>query len=246
MIRNDSEDKIDGFDQTQKMDLYDCMSEIETSLKAHDNLIERKDSFEDCLNKVFGMDINQIDDIENIINDEFDAERQKALIALYEEFRTGLLTFYDRYLGVKFTFDDINRKPDFNELYSVYKVLYLDEIDLLGKLMAYIILKNPGVYDLRKDKVFTDILEDDGVFNLDDIPNILDIMDNGNLDYICLFGDNNLDGEFYMPPKVSFEWDVIVSHLKNELNFGIDMSNKDTLRNKIVFYMEYIKNNKLI
>lgn len=247
MIRNDSENKMDGFDSTQVSDLYDCLSEIEISLKAHDSLLERKDSFEDCLEKVFGINLDQIDDIENIISNEFDADKQEALLALYEEFRTGLLTYYDRYLGIKFTFDDVNRKPDFNELYSVYKVMYLNEMDMLAKLMAYIILKNPGIYDLRKDKCFEDILEDDGVFNLDTIPNILDVVDNGNLDYINVFGDNtDDDGEFYIPPKVSFEWDVWISHIKNELNLGIGDSNKEILRNKILFYMDYIKENKLI
>lgn len=246
MIRNDSEDKNDGYDGTQVADLLDCLAEIETSLKTHDSLLERNDAFEDCLEKVFGINIDQIDDIENIISNEFDADKQQALLALYEEFRTGLLTYYDRYLGIKFTFDDINRKPDFNELYSVYKVMYLNEMDLLGKTMAYIILKNPGIYDLRKDKCFEDILEDDGVFNLDTIPIILSIMDNGNLDYENVFGDNTDEEDYYTVPKVSFEWDVWISHIKNELNLGIGDSNKEILRNKILFYMDYIKENKLI
>ena len=245
MIRNDSEYKIDSYDATQIVDLLECLAEIETSLKAHDSLLERNDAFEDCLNKVFGIDIDQIDDIENIINNEFDGEKQQALLNLYETFRTDLLTYYDRYLGVKFTFDEINRKPDFNELYSVYKVMYLDEMNLLGKIMAYIIVKNPGIYDLRKDKVFEDILEDDGVFNLDDLPVILNIMDIGNLDYENVFGDN-VDDDDYKTPKVSIEWDVWISHIKNELNLGIGDSNKEILRNKILFYMDYIKENKLI
>jgi hypothetical protein len=235
-------------DETVSTDLYDCLSEIEVLLQAGDSSPIRTDIFEKCLETVFNVSINEIDDIETLICDK-SQEVREVYEELYNLFRDGVRTSFDRYLGVTFTYDDINRKPDLNELYSVYNTLYLNEYSTLGKIMAYIILKNPGVYDLRKDTCFTDIIEDDGVFNLDTIPEILSNVDPGNKDNLYVFGDipepDDDDGS-YTNPEVAINFDVWKAHLTKGLNLGAGVLNKEILRNKILQYIDVIKNNKIL
>lgn len=238
----------DARDNAMSTDLYDCLSEIEALLQAGDTSNVRTDMFEACLEKVFGVTIEEIDDIEALISDKAQEVRE-VYEELYNEFRDGVRTFFDRYLGVKFTYDDINRKPDFNELYSVYNTLFLHEYDTLGKIMAYIIVKNPGVYDLRKDTCFTDIINDDGVFNLDSIPEILSKIDPGNNDLLYVFGDvpeSDDDDGSYSNPDVSIDFDVWKSHLEKGLVLGAGVLNKENLRNKILEYIDIANKNKTI
>ena len=233
-----------AIDNSQSTDLYDSISEIEVSLKYGDTSNPRKDTFAACLDDVFGITLDDIDNIETLICDKAPDVRE-VYEEMYNIFRDGLLTFYDRHLGVKFNYDDINRKPDFNEIYSVYKVMYLGEYDLLGKLFAYIILKNPGVYDLRKNTCFTDILFDTAVFNLDNIPKILNKTDPGNIDNIVVFGEDIEDDDMYNA-KISIDMDVWRSHIIKVLNLGAGVLNRDILREKVITYMDYINENKLL
>jgi len=238
----------DAKDDSMSTDLYDCLSEIEVLLQAGDTSNERTDQFEVCLEKVFGVTIDDIDDIEALINDKAQEVRE-VYQELYENFRDGVLSIFDRYLGVKFNYDDINRRPDFNELYSVYTTLFLHEYDTLGKIMAYIIVKNPSVYDLRKDTCFSDIINDDGVFNLDAIPEILAKMDPGNKDLIYVFGEvpeEDDDAGSYSNPDVSIEFDVWKAHLDKGLILGAGVLNKENLRNKILEYIDIANKNKTI
>lgn len=231
-------------DNSQSTDLYDNIAEIEMSLKNGDTSEPRKDNFASCLDDVFGISLDDIDDIETLICNK-SQEVREAYEEMYNIFRDALLTFYDRHLGVKFNYDDINVKPDFNEMYSVYKVMYLNEYDLLGKIFAYIILKNPGVYDLRKNTCFTDILYDNGVFSLDNIPKILDKLDPGNIDNRVVFGEDVDDTDSYVS-KVSIEMDVWRAHIIKGLNLGAGVLNRDTLREKTLTYIDYINTNKLL
>ena len=246
-MRNDLVEN-DSIDNGQSTDLYECLSEIEVSLQAGDCSPKRDDIFEKCLENVFNIGIEDIDDIEALICNK-SQEVREVYVELYELFREGVRNSFDRYLGVTFTYDDINRKPDINELYSVYNTLYLNEYDTLGKVLAYIIVKNPGVYDLRKDTCFTDIIEDDGVFNLDTIPEILNIVDPGNKDNLYVFGDipevDDEDGS-YTNPDVSINFDVWKTHITKGLVLGAGILNKENLRNKILQYIEIIKKNKTI
>lgn len=227
----------------QATDLYDCLSEIEIMLQAGDTSPVRTDQFEVCLEKVFGITIDDIDDIETLISNK-SREVRELYEELYNIFRDGVLTFFDRYLGVKFTYDDINRKPDFSEMYSVYNILYLHEYDTLGKIMAHAIVHNPGVYDLRKDNCFTDILNDEGVFNLDIIPEVLAIVDPGNKDNLFVFGDvpeADDDAGVYVNPAVSIDFDVWKAYIEKGLTLGAGVLNKEVLRNKILKYIEIVK-----
>lgn len=230
------------------IDLYECLAEIEVALQAGDTSNSRADQFAAFLDKVYNVSLDELDDIETLICNK-DEETRKVLQEIYEVFRDGVCNIFDRYLGITFTYDDVNRRPDLNELYSVYSALFLHEYDTLGKIMAYIILKNPGVFDLRKDACFSDIIHDDGVFNLDTIPDIISKVDPGNTDLMYVFGEVPEDDDetgSYANPDVSIDFDVWIAHLEKGLNYGAGILNKENLRTKIVEYIEITKKNKII
>lgn len=238
----------DAADTELSTNLYECLADIEVLLQAGDTSNSRTDMFEVFLDKVFNISIDDIDDIETLINDKAQEVRE-VFQEIYENFRDGVCSCFDRYLGVTFTYDDINRRPDLNELYSVYNVLFLHEYDTLGKIMAYIIVKNPSVYDLRKDTCFSDIINDEGVFNLDSIPEILSKMDPGNKDLLYVFGEVPEDDDesgSYANPDVSIDFDVWKAHLDKGLTLGAGVLNKENLRSKILEYIDIANKNKTI
>lgn len=239
--------ETDSIDNSQSTDLYDCLAEIEVTLRSNVASYIRPDKFSECLEKVFKIEIEQIDDIESLICD-MDSDLRIAYEEMYNIFRDGVLNSYDRYLGVTFTYDDINQRPDFNELYSVYKVLYLDETDFLAKIIAYIIATDKVVgYDLNKSNTLSDIIHDDSVFNLDTIPDILNKMDPGNIDNLKVFGEPSSDDDNnYVSPKVSIEWDILLNYFDKGLNLSGGILYKDLLNKRILFFLDYIKANNIL
>ena len=170
------------------------------------------------------------------------------MISIYKDICDGLISTYDKYLGVKFNYDDINRSVDLQELYSVYKVMYLDIMDWTGKVFAHIIKKNPETFDLKNPNVFADLVKCNEEFNLDTIPQILALMDPGNVDYNFVFGEvpDTLNSDYtsqFQP--VTIDFDVLVIHFLNELNLGAGIVNTEILLKKIKFYMEFIDKNKI-
>lgn len=227
-------------------DLYEMLATIDLEIKNGSASDNREDSFKIGFENIFGVPIEKIDDIETIIQDRNDF---RNVHALYETIRKEISNIYDKYMCVKFNYDDINRSVDLKELYSVYNVLYLDLFDWLGKVMAYIIKKDPNTYNsFPKYSVIEDILMNVEDFNLDTIPKILSIMDPGNVDYTFVFGDTGDEFNIDTPVvnNVSIDFDIMVNRIKRDLSLGAGVYNTELLINKIKFYMDYIDKNNIL
>lgn len=226
-------------------DLYEMLASIETQVKYGDAVEIRPDKFKEGFENIFNVEIDKIDDIENLISDK------PKIISIYKEICDGLIGIYDKYLGIKFNYDDINKSVDLQELYSVYRVMYLDILDWTAKVFAYIIKKNSETFNLNNPFVFSDIVKCDDVFNLDTIPQILALMDPGNVDYTFVFGEvpdtlysENSEYKLQFQP-VTIDFDVLIIHFLNELKLGAGIVNTEILIKKIKFYTEFINKNKI-
>lgn len=227
-------------------DLYEMIATIELEIKNGDVSDIRKDTFKIGFENLFGVPIEKIDDIETIIQDRNDF---RNVHAIYETIRKSLTRIYDNYMCVKFNYDDINRSVDLKELYSVYNIMYLDLFDWLGKVMAYIIKKNPDTYvKFPKYTAIEDILKNVEDFNLDSIPKILSIMDPGNVDYEFVFGDigDELDETTPTINNVSIDFDIMVNRILRDLTLGAGVYNTELLIRKIKFYMDFIDKNNIL
>lgn len=227
-------------------DLYEMLASIDLEIKNGSASENREDSFKIGFENLFGVPIENIDDIETIIQDRNDF---RNVHTIYEQVRNEISSIYDKYMCVKFNYDNINRSVDLKELYSVYCVLYLDLFNWLGKVMAYIIKKDPNTYsDFPKYSVIEDILMNEEDFNLDSIPKILSIMDPGNVDYNFVFGDVGDEFDINTPivNSVSIDFDIMVNRIKRDLSLGAGVYNTELLINKIKFYMDFIDKNNIL
>ena len=244
MIENkDDQSTLEGNDIVS--DLYEMLASIENQIHYGDTAENRTDSFKIGFENLFAVDIDKVDDIENMISERNNAGQ---LVSIYNEIRNGVKSIYDKYLGIKFNYDDINNSVDMQGLYSVYKVMYLDIFDCMAKVFAYMNKSNPDVYDLNRPDVWDDFLGNVEDFNLDSIPKILSVMDPGNMDYEYVFGEVpeiNSDVMVYLN-KVSIDFDVFVKHFKMELRLGAGVINTSILLKKVIFYSEYIDKNHII
>lgn len=234
-------------------DIYDLISDIEVEIGEGSVGNIRQDSFYHGIETIFKpflgeteQNVDIIEDIETKINEK---ENNELYIIVLEDIKEKIIDIYDRYLGVKLNYDNTNDKPSLDNLYSIYKVLYLNEWNMLGKILAYVIMKpqNKGVYDLSVDTVFEDIIRNTDEFNFDTIPQILNIMDMGNADYEYVFGsvvqDNESMGEEL---HVSFIYDGWINHILKELRQGAGVLNTQLLREEIEKSCNYIRDNKIL
>lgn len=224
-------------------DLYEMIASIETQIHYGDASEIRYDAFKDGFENLFSVDFDKIDDIETIISD------QPKMVSIYNDVRDGIVSILDKYLGIKFNYDGINRTVDLQELYTTYKVMYLDVMDWTGKVFAYIIKKNPESFDLKNPNVWIDLVKCEEEFNLDTIPQILALMDPGNADYEFVFGEvpDTLNSDYTAPfQAVTIDFGVFITHFLNELKLGAGIVNTNILLKKIEFYTEFINKNKII
>lgn len=226
-------------------DLYEMISNIELQVKHGDANFNREDFFQEGFEAIFGVDIDQIDNIEEIINNRINSNWWQMI---YTMIRDNIRSIFDNYLGVTSTQDDINSSIDLNGLYTIYRVLVSQSLDTFGKVFAYIIAKTEDMFNLNRDSVFEDILKSAEYCNLDEIPKILAIMDEGNMDYEYVFGEvPDIDEESFAPQKkVAIDYDVYVKHLLNELRLGAGVMCRENLRRKIQIYTEQINRYHLI
>lgn len=244
MIENkDDQSTLEGNDIVS--DLYEMLASIDNQMHYGDTSENRTDYFKIGFENLFNVDIDKVDEIENLIS-----ERQNAgaLISIYNEIKTGMRSMFDKYLGIKFNYDDINNSVDMQGLYSVYKVVCTDIMDCMAKVFAYMNKSNPHVYNLNRPDVWDDFLGNVEDFNLDSIPKILSVMDPGNMDYEYVFGEVpeiDSDVNVYLN-KVSIDFDVFVKHFKMELRLGAGVINTGILLKKVNFYSDYITKNHII
>lgn len=231
-------------------EIYDSLSKIELDLKDGDTRHNRIDNFTLLFENAFNLSIDQVDDVESLIMDK-SGDEQEMLLNVYTIVRDGLVHFLDLYWGVNFNYDGVNSNPDLNNVYSCYRVFFIDILNWVSKVFAYLISKYPNEYgDFFEDKnrFFDDIVNDAYRFNLDSIPSILSIMDPGNEDYLYVFGripDDVGDDGMYLNPDVSVDWKAFIGRLMKEINLGNSVANREYLRDRINHYLEYIKENKI-
>lgn len=231
-------------------EIYDSLSKIELDLKDGDTRHNRIDNFALLFESAFNLSIDQVDDVEDLIMDK-SGDEQEMLLNVYTIVRDGLAHFLDLYWGVNFNYDGVNSNPDLNNVYSCYRIFFIDILNWVAKVFAYLISKYPNEYgDFFEDKnrFFDDIVNDAYRFNLDSIPSILSIMDPGNSDYLYVFGkipDDVGDDGMYLNPDVSIDWSAFISRLMKEINLGNNIANRDYLRERINHYLGYIKENKI-
>ena len=227
-------------------DIYEMLANIEIQLQYGDCQEKRTDAFKDGFESIFDVNIDKIDEIETILTN---SPNKELAVSVYNSIRDGISSSFDNYIGVNFTYDNINHFADLSEVYSVYKTMYLDEFDWVAKVFAYIVKKNPGVFDIEKDYTFIDILKNVDEFNLDTIPKILSIMDPGNADYEFVFGSvpNDMDVDDWVDDnKVSIDYDSFVKHFEMELSLGAGVTNNELLRKNIKTYMQLIDSRKIL
>lgn len=231
-------------------EIYDSLSKIELDLKDGDTRHNRIDNFTLLFENAFNLSIDQVDDVESLIMDK-SGDEQEMLLNVYTIVRDGLVHFLDLYWGVNFNYDGVNSNPDLSDVYSCYRVFFIDILNWVSKVFAYLISKYPNEYgDFFEDKnrFFDDIVNDAYRFNLDSIPSILSIMDPGNEDYLYVFGripDDVGDDGMYLNPDVSVDWKAFIGRLMKEINLGNSVANREYLRDRINHYLEYIKENKI-
>lgn len=231
-------------------EIYDSLSKIELDLKDGDTRHNRIDNFTLLFENAFNLSIDQVDDVESLIMDK-SGDEQEMLLNVYTIVRDGLVHFLDLYWGVNFNYDGVNSNPDLSDVYSCYRVFFIDILNWVSKVFAYLISKYPNEYgDFFEDKnrFFDDIVNDAYRFNLDSIPSILSIMDPGNEDYLYVFGripDDVGDDGMYLNPDVSVDWKAFICRLMKEINLGNSVANREYLRDRINHYLEYIKENKI-
>jgi hypothetical protein len=174
--------------------VYDMISIIEDELRYGSTLSDRFDSFKYHFEALFGVGIDKIDDMEDLIS------TNESYIEIYTVIRDGLINIYDKYFGI--TFED-NEKVYLNQLYTIYQVVYLGYINLLSafalgkgmenKLTHKQILMNAiennkkTSVDVSDDIVGKYIMNEDE-FTTENILAAIEIADPGNVGYRYVFG----------------------------------------------------------
>lgn len=243
-IHNEAE--RDGF----FIDLYDCISSIDSQLHDGDTNPIRTDQFAILFEKIFDLSIDKVDTIENVISEKEGDELELFKVA-YDGVIKALTTFLDNYWGITFTADGVNSKVDMNSVYTSYHLVFVCFYDFIAKLFAYIIYHNSETYmsDFENDKerLFSNIIEDNYLLNLDTIPVILQAMDPDNYDYKFVFGEPVEEGDegMYINPDVSINWDAFSKRILKELRLGSGVVNHDIVYKKIERYIKQIEENHI-
>jgi hypothetical protein len=126
-MSDEFEDKNGSYEDQEEVSrdsiiLYEMIDAIEYEAREGSTLANRYDSFKYYFENLFGVEIDKIDDIENVISGN------RTYIEIYTVIRDEIINIYDKYFGI--TFED-NEKVDLSRLYMIYQIVYLEYLRLL-------------------------------------------------------------------------------------------------------------------
>jgi hypothetical protein len=195
--------------------LYEMIATIEDELREGSTLFERHDSFKEYFEKLFNISIDNIELVEETISTNSD------LIDSYNVLKDELIRSFDNYFGI--TFDNTD-KVYLEDLYSIYRVVYLDYVRFLcnyalGKGIDLGITKHEIINNAIKanmsenidisDAIIGQYILNEDEFNSDNIAKYLTLSDPGNIDYTYLFGE----GESTLDKEDSGKNDMVISNV---------------------------------
>ena len=173
-------------------DISDFIYNVEQDLCYKSPINNTVDNFKEGFENVFGISIDQIDNVEEIIQNGSDREEK---VNIYSEIVEKIKSFFSKSYGITFDNGD-GTIIDLNKLYTLYRILYLKS-DILFKYIVAgrfidMYTKHEEQYvDLDKTPttqfVFNTI-GDSNEFTIDNIRKWLFISDPGNEEYEWIFG----------------------------------------------------------
>jgi hypothetical protein len=205
-MSDEFDDRNEIYEDQQEIDsdsnlLYEMIATLKDELSDGSTLNDRYDSFRAYFEAIFDRSIDDIDDIEELISNN------NTYIDKYTIIKEALIKALDNYFGITFNNTD---HVYMNNLYSIYKVIYLGYVRLLcnyaiGKGIENATdtkqLMDAAININKKDAIdisYTIIgqyLYNEDEFTSENIARALELADPGNADYIYLFGESdNMSG----------------------------------------------------
>lgn len=150
------------------------------------------DHFKEGFENVFGISIDLINDVEEIIQNGSDREEK---INVYSEIVEKFKSFFSKSYGITFDNGD-GTIIDLNKLYTLYRVLYLKSDVLFkycvaGRFIDMYSKREESYVDLDKTpstQFIFNTIGDSNEFTVDNIRKWLFISDPGNEEYEWIFG----------------------------------------------------------
>jgi hypothetical protein len=179
--------------------LYEMVSAIKDELEEGSTLYEREDTFKYYFEKVFDRSIDDIDEIEELISSN------TTYITMYSVLKEELIKMLDNYFGI--TFDNPDRVY-LENLYGIYRVIYLGYVPFLcnyalgkgisagsngNKIFENALMLNKRTGTDVADTLIGQYIYNEDEFTSDNIAKILELSDPGNIDYIYLFGESDIE-----------------------------------------------------
>lgn len=173
-------------------DISSFIYNIEQDLCYKSPINNTVDNFKEGFENVFGISIDKIDDVEEIIQNGSDREEK---VNIYSEIVEKIKSFFSKSYGITFDNGD-GTIIDLNKLYTLYRILYLKS-DILFKYC--VVGRFIDMYSKYEEQYFDsdknlstqfvlNTIGDSNEFTVDNIRKWLFISDPGNEEYEWIFG----------------------------------------------------------
>lgn len=235
--------------------VYEMLATIEDEFRDGSCQRLRDDTFAIAIEGIFGIPVDELDDLEEKINGD------DKKIEFYDTIKSGIRNLFDKYYGI--TFED---KVDLNKLHDVYHTVYVDFFDLLTTYGIGTEIYNNRENDVtvndfvntakaqaKKHNTYLSVviignkLADENSFTLDQVTEALFTVDPGNAVHEYIFGqlaasDESLDSHdnLIASPEVFIDVEAFRRRLLSEFNYNGTDNNYRQFDALIVEYTDRI------